>query len=102
MTLKITYEQAVPPEYLYHGTATKSLDGIMREGILPGKRSYVHLSLDVETATKVGSRHGKPIILKIHAKAMHDYGHIFYLSENNVWLADLIPPPFFEIYYAKI
>ena len=31
-------------------------------------RQFVHISPDNETAVKVGSRHGKPVILKIRAR----------------------------------
>jgi putative RNA 2'-phosphotransferase len=51
----------------------------------------VHLSATIETATAVGSRHGKPVILTIGAKAMHEAGFKFYLSENKVWLTGSVP-----------
>ena len=57
-------------------------------------RQYVHLSQDLETATKVGGRHGKSIILKVQCQAILKSGHIFYLSENGVWLTDDIPVKF--------
>lgn len=86
-----------PPEFLYHGTATKSLDGIMDKGILPMSRQFVHLSLDEETAIKVGSRHGKPIILKVLSKDMALQGHKFWRSENEVWQVLHVPPNFIQI-----
>ena len=33
-----------PPATLFHGTATRFLDSIMREGLKPGQRHHVHLS----------------------------------------------------------
>ncbi|MDE5778838.1 MAG: RNA 2'-phosphotransferase [Lachnospiraceae bacterium] len=45
-----------PPEFLYHGTATRFLDNIINEGLKPMSRLYVHLSKDTETALKVGKR----------------------------------------------
>ena len=48
------------------------------------------------TATKVGERRGKPVILTIRAAAMADAGHPFYLSDNGVWLTDAVPPEFIE------
>ena len=44
----------------------------------------MHLSKDEETAVKVGSRHGKPVLYHILAKQMHDDGYKFYLSANGV------------------
>jgi len=79
-----------PPEYLYHGTATRFLSSIMGQGIVRGSRQHVHLSKDKETATKVGSRHGKPAILTIRAGQMFRDGVEFYQSDNGVWLTDYV------------
>lgn len=79
-----------PPEFLYHGTAQGNVDSILNKGIEKRNRQHVHLSLDKETATKVGMRHGKPIILTIRTGKMFEDGILFYLSENNVWLTDFV------------
>jgi len=79
-----------PPEYLYHGTATRFLSSIMEEGIVKGSRQHVHLSKDKETATKVGTRHGKPTILTIRTGQMYADGILFYQSDNGVWLTEYI------------
>lgn len=79
-----------PPEFLYHGTAQRNIESILEKGIEKRNRQHVHLSQDIETATKVGMRHGKPIILTINTEKMFDDGIEFYLSENNVWLTDFI------------
>lgn len=85
-----------PPEFLYHGTVDKFLDGIRAEGLKKGSRLHVHLSKDLETATKVGSRRGKPVILTVRSGEMAAAGHAFYLSENGVWLCDAVPVQFIE------
>lgn len=85
---------SAPPELLYHGTATRFLDSIRATGLHSANRQHVHLSRDIETATKVGQRHGKPAILTIRAGAMHAAGRVFYLSANGVWLTDLVPVEF--------
>lgn len=79
-----------PPEFLYHGTAKSNIDSILEKGIEKRNRQHVHLSQDKETATKVGMRHGKPIILMIKTKEMSEDGIEFYLSDNNVWLTDFV------------
>lgn len=79
-----------PPEFLYHGTAQSNIDSILEKGIEKRNRQHVHLSQDKETASKVGMRHGKPIILTINTEKMFDDGIEFYLSENNVWLTDFV------------
>lgn len=79
-----------PPEFLYHGTAQNNVDSILEKGIEKRSRQHVHLSLDKETAIKVGMRHGKPVILTIRTGKMYEDGVLFYLSENKVWLTDFI------------
>lgn len=85
-----------PPEFLYHGTATRFLDSILKEGLKPQQRQHVHLSTNIETATKVGQRYGKPVILTIKALLMYEQGFMFYLSENGVWLTDKVPQDHLE------
>jgi putative RNA 2'-phosphotransferase len=85
------YEAVVPPDVLYHGTATRFLNSIKQSGLQPGKRQHVHLSGDIETAAKVGQRHGKLAIITIDAKGAHGAGVKFYQAENGVWLSDPIP-----------
>jgi len=81
----------IPPDTLYHGTATRFLDSIQQQGITKQNRQHVHLSANIETAVKVGSRHGKAVVLSIDAAAMAKDGSTFYLSENSVWLCDAVP-----------
>ncbi len=83
-----------PPEVLYHGTVAAFLPGIQAQGLLKRSRNHVHLSADIETAKKVGARRGKPIVLTIAAARMAAEGHRFYLSANDVWLVEAVPPQF--------
>ncbi len=85
---------AVPPHVLYHGTADRHLAAIFREGLRPMARQDVHLSADTETATGVGARHGRPVVLTVNAAAMTAAGHEFRLSENGVWLTGAVPPQY--------
>lgn len=93
-SVAISFEEKGPPAVLYHGTAQRFLESIRREGLKPGARQYVHLSEDVNTATAVGQRYGKPVVLTVDAKAMHAKGFKFYQAENGVWLTGLVPPVF--------
>lgn len=88
---------ADPPDELYHGTATRHLDAIFAGGLSKMKRHHVHMSPDVETATKVGRRHGKPIVLTIDAKQMQADGYEFFVSDNEVWLTDHVEPKYLRI-----
>ena len=85
-----------PPEFLYHGTVERFLPAILAEGLRPMARHHVHLSPDVATASKVGERRGKPVILRVAAGAMASAGAAFRLSGNGVWLADHVPPEHLE------
>lgn len=93
----VELRELTPPEFLYHGTAERFLGSIMKEGLVPKSRLYVHLSKDVETAEKVGKRHGKPAVLKIETGKMAEDGFKFYLSENGVWLTKAVPPKYFSL-----
>lgn len=84
-------EVQAPPEILYHGTATKNLDSIQASGLDKRNRQHVHLSSDKVTATKVGQRHGKVVILNVRSGEMYRAGHEFFLSKNGVWLTDSVP-----------
>lgn len=85
------YQAQMPPEVLYHGTGEKSVTSIKQTGLEKRSRQHVHLSKDIETAIQVGGRHGKPAVFKVLAAQMHKNGHVFYLSENKVWLTDAVP-----------
>ncbi|MEU3981502.1 RNA 2'-phosphotransferase [Streptomyces sp. NPDC026672] len=82
---------ATPPAYLYHGTVARSLDSIRASGLTPMSRHDVHLSADRETATRVGARRGRPVVLSVDAGAMHRDGHVFHISANGVWLTRSVP-----------
>ncbi len=89
-------EPKPPPVVLYHGTAQKNLESIMTIGLQKMARHHVHLSKDITTATNVGARHGKPIVLAVDAEAMHKAGFTFYCSDNGVWLADDVPAQYLK------
>ncbi|GAB2733743.1 RNA 2'-phosphotransferase [Streptomyces bullii] len=80
-----------PPPYLYHGTVARFLDAIRTEGLRPMNRHDVHLSADRETATRVGARRGRAVVLTVDASAMHRDGHVFHVSANGVWLTRAVP-----------
>lgn len=97
LDIDLGYVQKTPPDILYHGTAQKNIDSIFKIGLEKRNRHLVHLSKDIETAYKVGQRHGKPVILKILAKQMYEDNFKFFESENKVWLTDNVPPRYIVI-----
>lgn len=98
INVDVELKETTPPDVLYHGTATRFLDSIMKTGINKMSRNYVQLSSDIDTATTVGSRHGTPIILKVDSRKMSDDGIKFYLSNNNVWLTEYVDTKYIEIW----
>jgi putative RNA 2'-phosphotransferase len=96
--VEMNFRSPSPPEFLYHGTSTRFLDTIMKDGLKPMKRQWVHISSDYETAVKVGARHGKPIVLRIDARVFVDAGNKLFQADNGVWLTKEVPPSFLEIY----
>ena len=87
----VELEEQQPPEILYHGTGEKYVASIDAQGLIPKSRLYVHLSRDEETANKVGSRHGKPVIYKVNSGDMYRDGYKFFCSVNGVWLTNEVP-----------
>ena len=92
----VELQESIPPSVLYHGTGEKYVSSIDEQGLLPKSRLYVHLSADLETARKVGQRHGKPVIYTIDCSSMIADGYKFYLSANNVWLTKEVPARYLE------
>jgi putative RNA 2'-phosphotransferase len=84
----------MPPDILYHGTGEKSVPAILQTGLLKMLRHHVHLSTEIETAQKVGMRHGRLALFTVNAGAMYQAGFTFYCSENGVWLVDAVPPQY--------
>lgn len=87
----------VPPTLLYHGTAMRFLESILAEGLSKRSRHHVHLSESQDTAMAVGRRYGQPILLAVDSQTMAAQGHLFYRSENNVWLTDHVPTKYLSV-----
>lgn len=95
--VELGYEPAIPPDMLYHGTATRNLDSILEQGLLKQRRHHVHLSTNKETMIQVAMRHGKPVLLSIHSRRMSEDGHQFFVTGNDVWLVDQVPPAYLAV-----
>ena len=90
-------KSAIPPAQLFHGTAERNVRMIQEHGLLKMARHHVHLSIDTETARRVGMRYGKPVIFEIDTSAMLENGFEFFVSANGVWLVETVPPKFLKI-----
>jgi putative RNA 2'-phosphotransferase len=92
---RLRREAATPPAVLLHGTSPRVAEVILREGLKPMGRQYVHLSVDDATALAVGHRKSAaPILLKVEAAVAQANGVVFYAGNDKVWLADIVPPRF--------
>ncbi len=92
----VELEEKTPPDILWHGTGEKYVSSIHAQGLIPKSRLYVHLSADYDTAVKVGSRHGKPVVYTVAAGDMQKAGYQFYQSVNGVWLTKRVPAQFLK------
>jgi len=80
-----------PPTQLYHGTARDLATTILRDGLRPRGRQYVHLSQSVDEAIAVGQRRDpSPTVIVVDAGAAHAGGILFYPS-GQLFLAEAIP-----------
>jgi len=95
--IDLSLDSEMPPVILYHGTAYASIPSIIGQGLIKGNRMHVHLSSDIDTALRVGSRKGRPIVLSVRAQIMHNDGYKFYKSANGVWLTDSVPARYMQI-----
>ena len=86
-----------PPEWLFHGTASRFVDSILQSGLERRSRHHVHLTEDAVVGQAVGRRYGKAVILRIAAGAMAAQGHAFFRSANDVWLVEAVPPQFIGV-----
>lgn len=94
--IELGYTNQKPPTILFHGTADKFVQSILDTGLEKRNRQHVHLSSDLETALKVGQRHGKPFIFKVLAEQMYNDNFQFYISDNGVWLTDNVPTKYLK------
>lgn len=96
--IKIDYDVVKFPTTYFHGTATKNVRSILKNGLNSGKREFVHLSKDIETATLVALRHSKDVsTLAIDGSQMKFDGYNIYESENGVILTEEVPPKYLRI-----
>jgi len=98
LAVEVKYPEVEPPPDLYHGTARRFVSQILKEGLKPKDRRYVHLSVKLEDAVQVGERRGDdPAILRVKTEEAYDSGVRFFEAGDSIVLAEEIPPEFLEI-----
>jgi len=95
--VELGYQPATPPDVLCHGTARHNLDSIFQTGLNKGRRHHVHLSTNQQTMVQVAMRHGQPVVLAVAAARMLADGHEFFVTGNNVWLTEHVPPQYLSL-----
>jgi putative RNA 2'-phosphotransferase len=101
VSVDLGLEPRQPPPVLYHGTVARFLDDIFADGLRPGRRTHVHLSADQQTATTVGARRGKPVVLVVDSAAMSAGSYEFFQASNGVWLTAHVPAAFLSFADGK-
>ena len=91
VAVELNLNALIPPSVLFYGTASRFVNRIFMDGLKKMNRQHVHLSATSEIAVNVGSRHGKPVVLKVDCLAMVEDGYEFYQSANGVWLTESVP-----------
>ena len=82
---------------LYHGTTPEAAEKILRTGLKPMKRRWVHLSPTIDVAVRVGMRRArKPAILEIDAEKARRNGIRFYKATDQVYLTEYVPPKYIK------
>lgn len=86
-----------PPDKLYYGTARDLAQSMLRNGLKPRDRQYVHLSISAEEAESVARRHDpNPAILVVDAQGAHDEGVRFHPS-GPLYLVEAVPAKFLSL-----
>jgi putative RNA 2'-phosphotransferase len=90
-------EPVEPPRQLYFGTARDLAQSILRKGLKPRDRYYVHLSPSVSEAIAVGKRRDPaPAIIVVDAPAAHAEGVRFFAS-GPLFLAEHVSSKFLSL-----
>ncbi len=98
LKLDIKFNEVQFPKTYYHGTDFMNMNVIKKHGLKAMKRSHVHLSKDIQTATKVGFRKGDTILIfEVDGNQMKRDGYKIYESENGVILVDEVPSKYIKI-----
>lgn len=91
LPVRIRYPEAYPDTLLYHGTSLSNLESIEREGLLPMKRRFVHLTSSFEDAAARASIHRDPVVLVIDPSRLK--GRVkLYRASKSVFVAPCVPP----------
>ncbi len=93
--VKLELEEDKIVKILYHGTSPNAASKILKAGLKPMKRGWVHLSPTIEIAIRVGLRRTKkPVVLEIDAATARKNGVKFYKATDTVYLCSYVQPEY--------
>lgn len=75
---------------VWHGTTREALPGIARAGLLPQRRTHVHLADQPDS--RVGKRSNTPVLLEVDPQRVRAAGSPIFQSPNGVLLVRAVPP----------
>ena len=102
IAVKLELEEDKTAKLLYHGTTPDAASKILRKGLKPMKRRWVHLSPTIGIAKEVGLRRTrKPVILEIDAEAARKKGVRFYKTSDRIYLCNDLSPEFIKLANTK-
>jgi putative RNA 2'-phosphotransferase len=89
--------EAAPPAQLFYGAARDLAQSMLRSGLKPRDRQYVHLSVSAAEAESVARRHDpSPAILVVDAQAAHAEGIRFFES-GPLFLVEQVPAKYLSL-----
>ena len=95
--VQLGLEGVEPPPELYFGTARDLAQSILRDGLKPRDRRYVHLSSSLPDALAVGKRRDPtPAVIVVDARTAHAQGVRFFAA-GPLFLAESVPPKFLSL-----
>lgn len=83
----IVGEMKWPEIPLFHATSQRHLDSILKNGLRPQGRTYVHLTSQIEYASRIFKNHsfdGHPVLLEVDASRLKDHDVTFRQPNSHV------------------
>jgi putative RNA 2'-phosphotransferase len=93
LPIRVSFGEDKTTRVFYHGTTLAAAQKILKLGLKPMKREWVHLSPTIQDARRVGLRRTvHPLVLQINAEGARREGVRFYRASDKVCLSLAIPP----------
>lgn len=88
---------AQPPDLLYFGTARDLAQSMLRSGLKPRDRQFIHLSVSAEEAESVARRHDPaPVTIVVDARTAHEDG-IRFFEAGPLFLVESVPAKYLKL-----